>query len=331
MGDSMSHRERVMATLKGEAVDRAPVSMWRHFYDREDSIGGLVEAMLGFQRRYDWDFMKLNPRAQYHAEDWGVVYAYSDDPFVAPRLTSAPVKRPEDWERIGVLDVRSPVLGGHLEAVAQITRQLEGEVPVLMTVFTPLSIASRLVDSDVTMLAHLRERPAQVHGALQSIAETFAAFAKECIAAGADGIFFATTSWASRLLLTEEEYLEFGRPYDLRVLAATQAAPFNVLHVCRGENMLRLLRDYPVQAFNWDARDATNPGLEEGLELTDGAIIGGIDQRRLDGMSLEEAATQAKASLIQGGDRRFMLGAGCTISPRTSPDLLDALRAEVGR
>jgi len=69
MTDQMSHRERVRASLAGEETDRPPVSMWRHFFEDETSAEGLAEAMLGFQRRYDWDFMKVNPRASYHAED----------------------------------------------------------------------------------------------------------------------------------------------------------------------------------------------------------------------------------------------------------------------
>ena len=69
----MNHRERVLACLAGEYVDRPPASMWRHFYAEETAPDTLAEAMLGFQREYDWDFMKVNPRASYHAEDWGLV------------------------------------------------------------------------------------------------------------------------------------------------------------------------------------------------------------------------------------------------------------------
>ena len=67
---TLSKQERVQAVLEGETVDRPPISVWRHFYDRETTSQGLVESMLGFQRQYDWDFMKVNPRAQYHVEDW---------------------------------------------------------------------------------------------------------------------------------------------------------------------------------------------------------------------------------------------------------------------
>lgn len=318
-----------MAALKGEAVDRPPVSVWRHFYDKETSVDGLVEAMLGFQRRWDWDFMKLNPRAQYHVEDWGSTYEYSADPYASPRLVAPAVKAPDDWARIAPLPVGRGVLGEHLDALARVVRELRGEVPVIMTVFTPLSIASRLVESDGVMVSHLREHSEKLHPALEAITETFVAFTRECLARGADGLFFATTSWATRTLITEEEYGRFGRPYDLRVLQAAQEAPFNILHVCRSENMLRLLADYPAQAFNWDARNPTNPSLSEGLGLTGRTVIGGMEQARVHEMGATEAGGQARASLAQAGPRRFMLGPGCTVSPRTGDDQLQAIRVAV--
>ena len=54
MTDRMTHWERVRAAL---AVGRPPISVWRHFYRRENSVEGLAEAMLEFQRqrRFDWD------------------------------------------------------------------------------------------------------------------------------------------------------------------------------------------------------------------------------------------------------------------------------------
>ena len=70
----MNHRERVHAALRGEAVDRPPISFWGHFYHRESTARDLAEATLEFQDRYDWDWVKLNPRKHYHCEDWGVRY-----------------------------------------------------------------------------------------------------------------------------------------------------------------------------------------------------------------------------------------------------------------
>ena len=69
--ERLSHRERLAAILAGERPDRFAASMWRHFFHMESTVDGTAEAMLHFQREYDWDFMKINPRADYHIEGWG--------------------------------------------------------------------------------------------------------------------------------------------------------------------------------------------------------------------------------------------------------------------
>ena len=84
MANQMTHWERVRAALRGDDVDQPPISVWRHFYQRENSVEGLAEAMLGFQKQNDWDFMKVNPRANYHAEDWGLKQHLSGSDIVEP-------------------------------------------------------------------------------------------------------------------------------------------------------------------------------------------------------------------------------------------------------
>src|SRR5262249_50948083 len=76
MSTPLSRRDRVMATVAGDDVDRPPMSFWGHFYDREESARDLAEATLEFRARYDWDFVKLNPRASYHGEGWGLSYSW---------------------------------------------------------------------------------------------------------------------------------------------------------------------------------------------------------------------------------------------------------------
>ncbi len=187
MATEMTRWERVRAALKGQDVDRVPVSMWRHFFGKETSAESLAEAMLGFQSRFDWDFMKVNPRASYHVEDWGVRVKYDGD--ASPTVIETPVKTPTDWLKLKVLDINKGVLGEHLTSLEIIARRLKGEVPFIMTVFTPLSIAGRLVDSEEVFLGHLREHTDKVNYAMEVITETFTRFSKACLERGASWTF----------------------------------------------------------------------------------------------------------------------------------------------
>ena len=61
--------------------------------------------------------------------------------------------------------------------------------------------------------------------------------------------------WASKNLMSAESRV--GAPVDL-ACSCREAAPFNVLHVCKRRNLLLEFADYPVQAFSYDAADPTN-------------------------------------------------------------------------
>jgi len=130
---TMTRRQRLEATLTGDVVDRPAVSMWQHFYDLEQTVDGLVQAMLDFQHRFDWDFMKVNPRACYHVQDWGNRYDFSPAPQAGPDLVDHRVKGPDDWAGLPVLNPSEGVLGEHIQALGMIRQQLDPDVPMIMT------------------------------------------------------------------------------------------------------------------------------------------------------------------------------------------------------
>jgi uroporphyrinogen decarboxylase len=144
---------------------------------------------------------------------------------------------------------------------------------------------------------------------------------------GAGGIFFATTDCARKDFLSHEQYEAFGRKYDLAVLNAVQDADFNILHVCKSNNLLNHLLDYPVHAVNWDATDATNPTIAEIFTRTDKTLIGGVNHTThlLAGHS-ETIIKDARDAYQETGGRKWILGGGCTFSPRVSESNLMALR-----
>ena len=213
----MTSRERVWAALRGEGVDRPPVSFWGHFYHRESSANDLVEATLGFQRAYAWDWIKLNPRKHYHVEPWGVRYRYSGRPNEKPTLKSWPIQSANDWTRIHEQPADQGALGEQIEAVRSLRQQLAADVPLIETVFTPLAVLGEMVREPGELKRHMDSHPDYVRSALESVTLTFEKFVKKVHDAGAQGIYFATTDWASQDLLSAEEYRRWARPYDERV------------------------------------------------------------------------------------------------------------------
>src|SRR6476661_1069738 len=158
----MSKKERINATVRNEPVDRIPVSLWRHFYECEETAEGLAGAMLAWQAKYDWDWMKVNPRASYHVEGWGVKLRFSGQALVKPVVLEVPVQASADWGKIRPLPVDTPALDEQLEVMERLCEALGSKVYALETVFSPLSIAGDLVADGRQLVDAMRSDPQAV-------------------------------------------------------------------------------------------------------------------------------------------------------------------------
>jgi uroporphyrinogen decarboxylase len=320
MAKQLSHKERIERILNGKEIDRPAISAWRHFYHRENSANDLANAMIEFQRKYDWDFMKINPRASYFIEDWGAIYTPSSEQLVKAVKVSMPITKVADWVKINPLEPSAGSLGEILAATKKIVDQIGSEIFIVQTVFSPLSIAGDLAVGDDLFVRLIREGPEELHMALEAITETYINFVRELLKTGISGIFFATTEWASRNLITEEEYLEFGRPYDLKILRAAAPAIFNILHVCNKNNMLPLLRDYPAPVLSWNPYEDGNLSIHQAEQIMDKIFLTGLDQNvTLVTGSPIEIKKQIDDVINEVPLGRLMIGPGCALKVNT-PD-----------
>jgi uroporphyrinogen decarboxylase len=199
-----------------------------------------------------------------------------------------------------------------------------------MTVFTPLAIAGRMLEDDKMLVEHIRNHPATIHRALKAIAETFVKYAQEVRNAGADGLFFASTQWASSNLITWKEYEEFGVQYDLQVIKATERDSLNLFHICDSNNYLSQLAkiDYNCRMYNWDGDDPTNIQIDRAYNLlSEKTLVGGVDHRGwLLKSEPEEIFFQMQRIKKYLDPRRVIIGPGCSIPPEVTNENLKILR-----
>lgn len=304
--------------------------MWRHFFHMESTVEGTADAMLYFQREYDWDFMKINPRADYHIEGWGFEQVWSKNEFEKHKKTRFPVSKIEDWQNIRPLPLSAPALADHLKIVSLIRKRSNKELPILMTVFTPLAIAGRMVEHNATLAEHLKIAPDAVESALRSITDTFVRFVAELRNAGADGLFFATTQWAAPEFLSWADYQRFGLPYDLQVIRAADTDALNLLHVCHSSCYLRQLaaEPYPAKLINWNSDDPTNLPLDRAMtELPQKVLVGGVDYT---GWLLHSTPDEIRYKIdklkANFAPDRLIIAPGCAIEPKTQKENLRAIR-----
>ncbi len=312
----MTKRDRVYAAIDGKPVDRPPVALWRHFPNEDHKADTLAQAHAAFYKTYDWDFLKITPASSYYGDDWGLKSTYRPNREGVRHYTDRPVKKETDWPKLKRLDVTTGAHGRELHAIRALRKLLPDEI-LLASVFSPLSVA-RTLAGETALLRYLRDSIDETHGGLDVIAEATAKFAEECLAAGADGIFLATQC-ASTGYMTIEEYEEFGRPYDLRVLDAARHAEIILLHIHGERIMFEQLTDYPVHIINWHDRK-THPSLKEARALYSGTLAGGVDaMETLGGASAEKVAAEVKDAIAQTGGKKFMVTAGCVI-PIDAPE-----------
>jgi uroporphyrinogen decarboxylase len=312
----MTKSERLMAAIRGEPVDRPPVALWRHFPGDDQRPEDLAAATVAFQRRYDFDFVKVTPASSFCLRDWGSQDVWSGSLEGTRDYTFYPIQSADDWQRLGVLDPAQGALGAQLQCLRLIAGELAGEVPFIQTIFSPLAQAKNLVGKE-RLLVHLRRYPDAVHAGLEVITETSIRFVAAAIETGIAGVFYAVQH-AQHGLLSEEEYAVFGRPYDLRVLEAAQGAWLNVLHLHGANVMFDLVADYPVHVINWHDRE-TWPTLAEAQCRFDGVVCGGL--QRWDAVvrgTPDRVREQAADAIAQTKGERFILGTGC-VTPIVAP------------
>lgn len=312
----MTKRERLEATIRGEATDRPPVALWRHFPGDDQDPAELAASTVAFQRQYDFDFVKVTPASSFCVRDWGAEDRWIGNEEGTRQYTRRPVVKPEDWGALQPLDPEWGALGAQLRCLELIHEALGDEVPFIQTIFNPLTQAKNLAGQQV-MLAHLRQAPDAVRAGLAIIAESTMRFVEAARQRGIAGIFWAAQH-ASYELLSEAEYREFGVSFDRHLLEAADGLWLNVLHLHGGRVMFDLLADYPVQVINWHDRE-TPPTLGEGQSRVKGAVLGGLRQwETMVRGSPADVRREVLDAFRQTGGRRFILGTGC-VTPITAP------------
>jgi uroporphyrinogen decarboxylase len=223
-----------------------------------------------------------------------------------------------------------PEFQAQLQSIATIRKGLPRPFRMVMTVFNPISIAGDMVPNDQMLIDHLRSEPEAVIAALEAITQTFEAFAAEIRNAGCDGMFFATTQWASSDRVTRDELEQFGLTYDRRVWAAAGDDAFNVLHVCDSNNYLEAYREFPAALVNWDAGDPTNVWLRDGYNILKRPVMGGIGHKsELVNDTPSMIADLTRNLIAEHHDIPFAVGPGCAIPVTVPMEMIAAVRQAV--
>jgi uroporphyrinogen decarboxylase len=237
-------------------------------------------------------------------------------------VVERPIASLEDVERLAVPDPTESV-PFVLETIRLVREELRPEQAIVGFAGGPFTVAGYLIEGKPTRefaktKACMYGEPEVWHGLMDKLADTFAAYLRAKVEAGAD-VIQLFDSWIGAL--SAEDYGEFAAPYSERVLASVEVPTIHF-----GTSALHLLPDLAAAGGDVIGLDWRVP-IDRGWELVghDRGIQGNLDPAVLLG-PWERVETAAVEILDAVGGRHghvFNLGHG--VLPDTDPAKLRRL------
>lgn len=286
---AMTHTQRLKAAVAGEHLDRPCAAFWGpHLNFEELNARDLAFAMIANQEAYQWDFMKFDMSGMYFPEAFGQKIATPKNEHMQAWLTVEEwrINHPSDWMTLRPIKVKdSEVFSRYVEAVKRVCDHYQGDVPVLPTVFSPVSMAGEFVAGyfDQEKLIKMFEyNTKEVEHGLQVIEETLINLMEAYVEAGAAGFFIGMQNG-----INEKMGYEMFKKYEFdgtaRIVNAIKDKTwFNMAHLCNGTDTpmdaesIKWCVDLPVTALNYADTWQHMPSFAELRKITDKVLVGGI-------------------------------------------------------
>jgi uroporphyrinogen decarboxylase len=237
-------------------------------------------------------------------------------------VVGQPVQSIADVERLAVADPEESV-PFVLESVRLVREELAANEAVIGFAGGPFTVAGYLIEGKPTRefaktKACMYGSPDVWHGLLDKLADTFAAYLRAQVAAGAD-VVQLFDSWVGAL--SSDDYREFAAPYSERVLAAVDVPTIHF-----GTGTFHLLGDLAAAGGDVIGLDWRIP-IERGWEIVgpDRGVQGNLDPALLLGpWERVEGATVAILEAV-AGRRGHVFNLGHGVLPDTDPAVLKRL------
>ena len=227
-----------------------------------------------------------------------------------------PVRTSDDVERLRVPDPEEAV-PFILDAVRLVRDELPAEKAVIGFAGGPFTVAGYLIEGKPTREFVQTKRcmyaqPEVWHALMDKLTDTFAAYLRAKVAAGAD-VIQLFDSWVGTL--SDEDYEEFVAPYSARVLAAVDVP---TIHFGTGTtHLLPAMREAGGDVIGLDWRIPIEGGWE--IVGPDRGVQGNLDPALLLGPFERVAAAANRILDAVAGRRGHIFNLGHGVLPDTDP------------
>lgn len=318
----MTPKERIYATLRGEAVDRpavTPIFMswaagfigrtYRDYYLDGDV---LAQAQLAVVKAFHLDQVSAISDPWREASAYGMEFDYPPQGVGRPRRVL--LQGPEDVSRIRPFEIeRAERPAQRIESVRKMAQAVGRTHSVLGWVEGPIALYADLRGVE-SMFLDLIDHPQMYLKVAEVLIENQIRFAQAQVAAGADmiGVGDAVASQISPPM-----YQQFVLPFEKRLFDAIHATGATVkLHICGDTTRsVRFLAQTGCDVLDLDwmvpldeARTVVGPDVTLAGNFDPAAVL-------LQGTP-QDVAEAARRNIAMGG-QRFILQPGCEVPPGT--------------
>ena len=299
-----TNKREIMQQFLNGTLDKSyvPSAFFMHF-GKDAKIGEhAINAHLRYFLSTGMDFVKIQVEQGYgrikieKAEDWDKIRPLPND-FFAPTLNV--VK--------GIYDIAGT------------------DAMVLPTVYSPFQMLIQTVGAK-TVVAYADKEPERIKQALEYFTDALIGYVKACKQIGVDGFYTPTQGGEQKFYEVPGFFDTFVKPYDLKVMKECNTdTKLNILHICDYEGSyddLTRFTSYPGQIVNAPIDVNGKPfSLKDCERLFKRPVMGGLYRKGtiLEG-SKEQVAKEVKTLKHDLAGKRFILGADCTVLPKTPMD-----------
>lgn len=294
----MKSRSLVLSALDGQDIPRVPRFFWQNPVKGNDATNNALDTY-NFYKTWKTDIIK----------------AQNTPGYLASALICAEKKHipPED------VSIYDSILSHELSYLNHLLESVRGDVPVLFTIESPLSVFYRISDWYIEeygtwTTSHMRLM-------VPLITDISCALTQRAIEMGADGIFLETAIPENDFDYDEELYQEYLLPHDIAVLSSSSGWCNAVC--ARGKNVFfPYLRKYPAQILLWN-QDNPLPSPVFARDISGKCIGGGISPAAISSRKYNHIENGIYTILREMGEKKVILSPGSPL-PRNLPDSMPA-------
>lgn len=306
--DTMTKRQRLLSAVRGEAVDRPPVSAWMHFGSEHLPPRAVALLHRKFYETYSWDFIKV--MADYR-------FGVPDHMAFETRAQLQELRPPGP---------KAACFKKQIECLKWLQDSVGPEVPLFDSGYDPYQMLLRHIGRD--QADNLWRHADLALAFLEELSDAIVTHVAALKSVGVEGYFHSTNAGApvsASRGMADEVAERFVRPFNLKILDAAQGL-VRILHAHGSGIELRRLCNYQFEILHLSDRDKTNPGLSQARRWSGRCVMGGIDEAGFSSVSIQELARQVDDAVAQTQGRGFILSPGCVVPPSSSARSLHFIR-----